>query len=288
MVVGVRTLFKNLKFLSKILLSERIENTYVIEKMIEEKIIEMTNVNCFPVIKNVEETIQVINEGASLCRFGDGEITLIKGIDIPFQVASKELTDRLTEVLSSNYKNICIAIPKFIFSPKNGLDEWTCNFWKDNGKSFRDVVLKYISLSNIYYSAEVTVASAAYENFDKEKYFKSFRNIWQDKDVTIITGSTVFDKIEYNIFDNAKSVDYVFAPSVNAFESYSEILEKAKLIDKNRIIISILGPTAKIITYDLAKLGYRALDLGHIAKFYDWYKKNKSISENAFDFYAPD
>lgn len=175
--MGGKTLFKNLKFLSKFLLSEKLENTYFIEKMIEEKIIEMTNVNCFPVIKNVEETIQAINEGASLCRFGDGEINLMKGIDIPFQVASKELADRLIEVLSSNYKNICIAIPKFIFSPKNGLDDWTRNLWMDNGKPFRDVVLKYVSLSNVYYSAEVTVASVAYENFDKEKYFENFRNI---------------------------------------------------------------------------------------------------------------
>lgn len=49
---------------------------------------------------------------------------------------------------------------------------------------------------------------------------------------------------------------------------------EAKKIDKNRIICIILGPTATVLAYDLAKEGYQALDLGHIVKAYNFYKTN--------------
>ncbi|MCG8708354.1 DUF1792 domain-containing protein [Brenneria sp. 4F2] len=61
-------------------------------------------------------------------------------------------------------------------------------------------------------------------------------------------------------------------------------------MNASRVVIIILGPTAKILSYDLGCFGYQALDLGHIAKSYDWYKKQKKIHslDNAFNFFDPD
>ena len=59
---------------------------------------------------------------------------------------------------------------------------------------------------------------------------------------------------------------------------------------KNKVFICILGPTAKVLTYDLAMHGWQALDLGHIAKSYDWFMQNKTIDDmkSAMDFFSPD
>ena len=49
------------------------------------------------------------------------------------------------------------------------------------------------------------------------------------------------------------------------------------------------GPTAKTLVYDLTFIGYRALDLGHLMKAYDFYKKNIPLtSRNVLNFYMPD
>ena len=49
------------------------------------------------------------------------------------------------------------------------------------------------------------------------------------------------------------------------------------------------GPTAKVLVSYLTFLGYRALDLGHIAKDYDWYKKQIPHNQNNCDkFFSPD
>lgn len=51
---------------------------------------------------------------------------------------------------------------------------------------------------------------------------------------------------------------------------------------KDRLIIIVLGPTAKLLAYDLNKLGYRALDLGHMAKAYEWLKTRDNIVAGQF------
>lgn len=75
----------------------------------------------------------------------------------------------------------------------------------------------------------------------------------------------------------------------NAFAVYNELLEKLKKYDKDKLIILILGQTATVLAYDLANLGYRALDLGHIAKDYDYFIKNIERNQiNAVKFFSAD
>jgi hypothetical protein len=120
-------------------------------------------------------------------------------------------------------------------------------------------------------------------------YFERIKEIWRNRDITIICGKTVFDAIEVNIFDCAKSIEYQYAPSLNAFEIYDDLLMKAKQISKERLVIVILGPTATVLAYDLAIEGYQAIDFGHIAKDYDFYcKKIKHNSETISNFLRPD
>lgn len=244
-----------------------------------------------PKIKSVEETLEdLISKKAGICRFGDGELSLIKGEDIVFQKASPELSLRLKEILSSDLANLMVAIPKVVYSPKDNIVDLSKKFWRSHGSKFRHEIEKYINLEQQYYSAEVSIAYSIYKKYDLKTYFEKFKQLWKNRDVAIICGENVFDKIENNIFDAANSVEYIYVSSQDAFEKYDEILSKAKQIDKNKVLIIILGPTAKVLAYDLAKEGYQALDLGHIAKSYDWYTKNKTTVDikDAVEFFNPD
>ena len=82
------------------------------------------------------------------------------------------------------------------------------------------------------------------------------------------------DALEKNdqILDDMETEILKFYDEV--IDKYDELLEKAKKISMDSLIILILGPTAKILAYDLHNLGYRVLDLGHIAKDYDLVMKN--------------
>ncbi len=292
--MGLKKLIRNLKYLTRIDLRNNFVSHNDLNNALDHlkyEIVEDLPKLEIPRIKSIMETIDdLITTKSSICRFGDGELQLIAGNDIIFQKSSIKIAERLKEVLASRHQNIFIAIPRVIFSTTDNINPVAKKFWRLNGEKFRKNILKYINLEQQYYSAEVTIAYAMYQNYDLETYFSKLQQLWQDKDIVIICGKTIFNKIDNNIFSCAKSIQYIYSESINAFEQYDDLLEKALKIDKNKVIITILGPAAKILAYDLALSDYQALDLGHIAKSYDWYVKNKHAQDinSAVEFFNPE
>lgn len=243
-----------------------------------------------PKIKTSAETIEALIKGrASFCRFGDGEFSLINGENIAFQRAGARLTRRLIEIIQSHSENIFIGIPHCYYSSVEDLREFPKSFIRTWVARHRGQIFSLTLPDKQYYDTACTQLYALYENYHFKSYFERIKEIWRSRDITIICGKTVFDAIEVNIFDCAKSVEYQYAPSSNAFEIYDDLLIKAKQISKERLVIAILGPTATVLAYDLAREGYQAIDFGHIAKDYDFYsKKIKHNSETISNFLRPD
>jgi hypothetical protein len=140
-----------------------------------------------------------------------------------------------------------------------------------------------------YYDTGCTQLYALFKSYDFKDYFSKIADIWRDRDIVIICGSSVFDLIENNIFNCAKTIEYQYAPSIDAFDCYDELLGNAKSLDRQKLIIIILGPTATVLAFDLARMGYQALDFGHIAKDYDFFcKKIEHNDRTISDFFKPD
>ena len=114
--------------------------------------------------------------------------------------------------------------------------------------------------------------------------------IWNDKEIVIIEGDKSRLGIGNDLFNNSKLIQRVICPTRNAFNSYSKILNTIKQkVNKNKLILIALGPTATLLSFDLFKLGYKVLDIGHIDIEYEWYLRkakkkiqirNKYVNEN--------
>lgn len=76
---------------------------------------------------------------------------------------------------------------------------------------------------------------------------------------------------------------------MNAFSEYDALLDRVLKVDKDRLVLVVMGPTAKILVYDLYMAGYMAWDMGHYFKDYDAYmkKKPRTMAETT-RFYKPD
>lgn len=291
--MSLKILIKNLKFLYKTDIKQYVTNLSedLFERIFDEIDLDFNRRISNVKIKSFEETIDdLILSNASIARFGDGEFFLMNGESIGFQKHSQRLEDSLKAVLSSELDNLFIGIPSFLYTNKNNLVKNSRNYWRMHGSKLRALIEQYIYPDKQYYSAEITIATEAFTDIDKEAYFNKIKQLWFQNDCTVVCAQSVLDKVEYNIFDCAKTLDYIIAPNINAFEKYDDILEKIKTVDKSRKIILMLGPTATILAYDLAKLGYCALDMGHIIKAYDWYRKNKSTLciQECGEFFNPD
>ena len=295
-LIKIKPLLKTYLFLKRVknnmafLLTKDIEKLprqYDMEFLRHEMSYELSRTHD-PVIKSVDETLDVlINTEKSLCRFGDGEFENILKSPSPFQYTNLDkISERLLEVLRSTREDICICLPRKMFEGKQNISVSEQCFWRQPYiKKFYKLVEDNCSTKYNYYSTEVSMPFT-YENFDIKSFFDKIRKIWHKKDITLIANKNIFKGLTYNIFENAKSLDIINAPSKNAFSSYDSILKQALKVNKQRLIIIILGQTATVLAYDLALRGYRALDFGHIAKTYDWYKKGKL--SNYKEFFKPD
>ena len=81
---------------------------------------------------------------------------------------------------------------------------------------------------------------------------------------------------------------YEAGPAKNAFNEYSNLLERALHYQKDYLLCFILGQASKVLVYELSNRGYYAWDIGHLAKDYNSYMtREERTVQNIQKFYAP-
>lgn len=226
-------------------------------------------------VKDKVETLNIIlANNSSVIRFGDGEFDLIRGKDIPYQSYNSQLAKRLKEIIiRGNYDNTVICLPDVFKNIERYTDDSNNFFYKRffiQNRSF----LRKIEKENNWYGS--TFISRPYidlkDKSNSADYFKNFKKIWNDKDVLIVEGEYTRSGEGNDLFSNTKSVKRIICPSKNSYAKVKEI-EKA-IIDncEDRVVLLMLGPTAKVIVDDLNKIDNQLIDIGHIDSEYEWFK----------------
>jgi glycosyltransferase family protein len=235
-------------------------------------------------VYDYQDTLNLLKSGKnSLCRLGDGELAIILGKSLKFQKYDDKLRQRLIDILFEDNKNIHTTIPYTYFRKSNvKLLEFVNKFLRKYKIYNLPKLKKYLNFNKEYYDTAFSQMYVSTEGLDCEKYFSDVRSIWKDKDICLIKGKGITLEHKYDILDNVKSIEVVDGPSKHAFSEYNEILNNAKKIKKDKLVLIILGPTATVLAYDLAQEGYHVIDIGHIAKDYDYFKQNKSITPGFF------
>lgn len=294
---GLVLFIKNLCYLTKFSLKSRLlscfpEITY--DEMVADILYKIPlDIIKRPIICSKTDTIRSLYRGGGgLSRFGDGEIQIIEGFGIPFQEYDEVLSRRLREILTGEQKNLRVAINNSYFNNidviKSQSNEVSRRFSFYSIPLFRRKLLKYIDYNKTYYDSEITGVDKTNKE-EAEIYFSLVRKIWDNKKVLIVCCENAFKSLKYNIFDNACKQDVLYIPNKNAFRVYQKTLDVMKTYDKDTIIILMAGPTASVWASDLTSLGYCALDLGHLAKSYDHFKRDIPVSgQNIKSFFAPD
>lgn len=223
---------------------------------------------------------QLIFQKKSISRFGDGEISWIYGNSKGSfnQENSKKLGERLKEVLQSEEENLLIAIPNFF---NDDMKHYSKKRVQSRNSHLAKEYKKWMELINFnkkYSDALITRVYLGLEGIDSEKMFSNWKKVWDGKKIIIIEGNQTRFGVGNDLIDNSLSRSRIIAPSENAFGVYDEILKAAIEYKKDDCIFLIsLGPTASILSYDLNKLGYQAIDIGHLDIEYEWFiRKTKS------------
>jgi len=235
----------------------------------------------------------LLEKGASVVRFGDGEMDLVAGRSIVYQDFDPELSARLREIMSmESDEHLMICLPD-VFT---GLERYSIdaqNFWSLN--HLPHFLEKYKNICRAPWYGSTFISRPYIDLEDKTPsagYFAKLKQLWQDKDLLIVEGLTSRSGVGNDLFDGARSIKRIICPSRNAYSKLEAIKQAVREHADNRLILTMLGPTAKVLVYDLVQEGYRALDIGHIDSEYEWFQmgathkvklSHKHTAEHNFD-----
>lgn len=216
-----------------------------------------------PEVSSLVETLNyIIEHKSSICRYGDGEFNIALGNEIGFQHLGNDMPKRMYDVLQSNDENILIGIPDIFYS-LDDFEGFTKNFWTEYRLTKLDNLKRLFPVKRRYHNSFIT----RFTDFAEDQtniVIPLFRKIWDKRDVYIVEGEQTRIGVGNDLLDNAANIYRILAPAKNAYDAYDKIIASVKAhAPKGTLIIIALGPTATIMAYDLAKMGYQALDLGH-------------------------
>ena len=225
-------------------------------------------------VHTVEETIEeLINTDKSMIRYGDGEITMIRGRSLVLQQVEPEIIEGLKRMLAYKHDGMIVTIPE-IFDDLSIYRKESRQFWKDHLLFSRKIYEKYCSPDRIYYNTSVSRFYYSVNPRDKgkcDKWIASIRQIWKDKDVVVVEGERTHNGVGNDLLDTAASVERIIGPSSDAYAKLDELMECCRQYPKDRLFLVSLGVAAKFLTERLFLEGYRSLDIGHLDMEYEWY-----------------
>jgi len=232
-------------------------------------------------ILTITETLdRVYKNDLSVIRYGDGEVTLIEGNDLLFQKYSSTLAKRLADIFKSQHEKLLICATD-IWGKLDDFEPYARSFNMHQAYRMGPIWHRLFTPGRTYGETNITRHYLAYKNkMHAGDIFKMILRLWEGKNVVLIEGEKSRLGVGNDLFQNTKTLERVLCPAENAFSSYDQILAAAKRLDKDKLILISLGPTAKILAYDLFILGYRVLDIGHIDMEYEMFlrKSPKQVS----------
>lgn len=225
-----------------------------------------------PIVKNIEETLlKVIEDQPSVSRYGDGELNIMMGRDIPFQKYDKRLADKMKRILQTDENEFIVCICD-VFDDYSYLTETAQKYFELHMRSSRHQWYKLLKPKKTYYCAQITRLYMGLKDKSRSpEYFNLLKKIWKDRDIIMVEGEKSRLGVGNNLFDSAKSIRRILCPAQDAFDYYDAIIEEVEKNEKDVLVLLALGPTATAMSYDLHKRGYQSIDIGHVDIEYEWY-----------------
>lgn len=279
-------MFKNLKQQIKRVLPDKCIYDIYVMKMLPKylKSIGVNKKENYKAIKfyTDEETVnEIVNHKKSLSRFGDGELAWMNGEKLDsYQNYSEKFSQDLKNAFQNTNPKLLIGIPYGIF------DSSKCNLyarmhWSIIKSNFYLKLEKFVDCDRKYSNASITRPYIDYKDYEySTKAFKNLKRIWEQKEIVIVEGEKTKLGLGNDLFDNAKEIKRIICPAKNAYEKLDEIETTIEeKVDKDKVIITALGPTASILASDMCDKGYQVVDIGHIDIEYMWYLNHSILRD---------
>lgn len=224
------------------------------------------------IMNSIDSIEYILKHKCSVSRFGDGEFFVILGKGNGFQDPNERLKKLLVNVLDSNIENHIIGVPLPLKDLSN-LNDYPLFFWSHFTARYFWILRKYLNYNTKYLNTQLSRFYIDYKDKSLCKMQISLiKKIWDNKHIVIVEGTETRSGVGNDLFNNAKSIKRILGPARNAIDKFDEMLNAiTSHVQKDKLILLSYGMTATVLAYELAKLGYWAIDLGHLDIEYEWF-----------------
>jgi len=213
-------------------------------------------------VLDLHETLRRVSEDRlSLARLGDGELLLALSADakLGFQTGSSELQADLQSILRGDE---WIDLPLLRCIP--GI---TASYYRPYWAKYWSLIKPLLDLSGTY--GDTSVSREEMFRLDAEASRRAWRGVWAGEDACFIVGRrSRFEKLDV-LFDNLQSHRTIYSTPTNAYSDIPRIIDEVVgSVSRETLILIALGPAATVLAAKLTRLGYWAIDIGHITNAY--------------------
>jgi len=201
-----------------------------------------------------EATVELLLEGHSITRFGDGEFKVLRGGSIKSQEQDLSLTAVFQKIIKdAGHGGYLVGVPRLDKrGPKN-------DYWK----GFMSVHAEFLKPGVEYGSALITRPDSA-PWIDNDKYWDKIMQLWRNRSVALVWGGSR-KSITPNMLFGVKRMDVIHTLPRNAWSDREVILANIDALPvKPEVCILVVGPTSTGLVPALVDRGIQALDMGHI------------------------
>lgn len=235
---------------------------------------------CCIKVQTIDETIdELLQTDKSIVRFGDSDITMVRGRSVVYQEISPDIITGFKRILKYEHDGLIVAIPN-IFDDLNEYRKESSAFWKDHLFFCRKIYMRCCNKDRIYGNAYIT--RFYYPMAEKNncgRWIEKIKQLWKDRDVVVVEGERTHNGVGNDLLDSARSIERILGPSTQAFAKVDEIMECCREYSKDKLFLLSIGIAAKFLAEKLFLEGYRVLDIGNLDMEYEWYLHQAKTKE---------
>lgn len=230
-------------------------------------------------VRSLDESLErLLRERKSLVRLGDGELSLINGHGIDYQAYDERLAQQLKQILlNGGNAKYDVGLPD-VFESLQAYGQYTKDFYENNFFRYNQLLLSTVAkTNNVYSNAFISRPYISYrDKSNSKRWFEKLKQIWDNQDLLIVEGDLTRSGVGNDLLANAKSIKRIICPAKDSYQQIDQIEQAIRVNAGNRLILLMLGPTAKAIVDDLQDLSNQMIDIGHIDSEYEWFKMGAS------------
>lgn len=208
-----------------------------------------------------ETLVNIARDGLSFARFGDGELRMMLRAEysVKFQRNNPDLQADLAEVLTADDNHNASLLVGF---PQVFRDMHWSGVWADIWPQLRGMLPPDVVYGNSQVSRPFFFSHLGDEGVEL------WRRIWEGLDICIITGTGSRFELIDELFDNVAGVSFIHTLPAQAHADIPNLLHRVKTESTADLHLVALGPAGTVLAAQLARIGRRAIDVGHISDGY--------------------